>query len=351
MRISNKTRHLSIAVSMLLIVLLLPSCSDNTPKRKHAGGHLVQVATVSRTPMVSEHILSGSLEAKRTVEIYNQEEGLIVALLAYEGDAVAKDQVLVKLDARLISAELNKAKIAHRQAALDYKRLKKLRKKRLTTDDALTQAKTTLELTQAEESVLQTRYQFTQIKAPFAGVITHRLKDMGDVVPKYSHILTLADLSQLKVKVSVSELLLPEIQSTDQIHLRIDALGEKTYPAVVSRIYPTIDRTTRQGIIEITLNSPPRQAIPGQLVRVILQNQITPRLHIPLVAIRHNHDGSYVYKIVNNKAIQTKITTGIQIGKNIEALTGLQENDKVVTQGFLGLSNNKSVRIISDKAE
>ncbi len=351
MSISSKTRRLSIAISMLLIAPLLSSCSDDTPKRKQGGGHLVQATMVSNTPMVSEHTLSGSLEAKRTVEIYNQEEGLIVSLLAYEGDVVEKDQVLVKLDARLISAELNKAKIAHRQAALDYKRLKKLRKKRLTTDDALAQAKTTLELTQAEESVLQTRYQFTKVKAPFAGVITQRLKDTGDVVSKYSHILTLADLSQLKVKASVSELLLPEIQSSEKIELRIDALGAKTYPAILSRIYPTIDKATRQGIIEITLSAPPQQAIPGQLVRVILQRQITARLHIPLVAVKHNHDGSYVYKIVNNKAIQTKITTGIQLGKNIEVLTGLKENNKVVIQGFLSLSNNKPVKIISVKAE
>ncbi len=352
MTLSNKIRRLiAIVLSTLFITPLLSSCSDDTSKKRPARGQLVQVTPAVSTPMVSEHLLSGSLEAKHTVEIYNQEEGIIVSLLVYEGDAVEKDQVLAKLDARLISAELNKAKIAHRQAALDYKRLKKLRKKRLTTDDALAQAKTTLELTQAEESVLQTRYQFTQVKAPFTGIITQRLKDTGDVVSKYSHLLTLADLSQLKAKISISELLLPEIRHGQKVQLRIDALGAKTYPGVLSRLYPTIDKATRQGTIEVTLNTPPPQAIPGQLVQVILQRQITARLHIPLVAIKHNHDGSYVYKIINNKAIQTKVTTGVQLGENIEILTGLKENDKVVIQGFLGLSNNKPINIISDKVE
>ncbi len=349
MTISNKTRRLSTLTSMVLITTLLFSCSDDAPKRKHARGQLVEVTTVNLSPMVSKHALSGTLEAKHTVEIYNQEEGIIVSLFTHEGDVVEKDQLLAKLDARLISAELNKAKITHRQAALDYKRLKRLRKKRLTTDDALAQAKTTLELTQAEESVLQTRYQFTQVKAPFAGVITQRLKDVGDVVPKYSHILTLSDLSQLKAKVSVSEWLLPEIQQGQKVELRIDALGTKIYPAILTRVFPTIDKATRQGMIEITLDSPPQKAIPGQLIQVILENKMTARLHIPLIAVKHNHDGSYVYKIESNKARQIKITTGIQLGENIEVLTGLRENDKVVTQGFLGLSNNKSVNVSTRK--
>ncbi len=351
MTISNKTHRFSIITSMLFITVLLVSCSDDTPKRKQARSQLVQAITVSNAPMLTEHILSGSLEARHSVEIYNQEEGLIVSLLVYEGDVVEKDQLLVELDARLISAELNKAKIAHRQAALDYTRLKKLRKKRLTTDDALAQAKTSLELAQAEETVLQTRYQFTRLKAPFAGVITERLKDSGDVVQKYSHILSLSDISQLKVKLSISELLLPNIRSGQKVSVRIDALGNKAYPAILTRLYPTIDNATRQGTVEIRLNAPPQNTLPGQLVQVILPDKTTVKLHIPLVAVKHNNEGSYVYTIKNNKAIQTQIITGKQVGSQIEVLSGLKQNDKVITQGFLGLSNNKPIKIIPDKAE
>ena len=347
MTLTNKPRQLLIVINILFIVALLFSCSDDKPKRKHSRAQSVHVVSVSHSPMLATYTLSGTLEAEPTIEIYNQEEGLIVSLLVYEGDHVEKDQLLARLDATLISAELKKAKIAHRQAALDYKRLKKLRKKRLTTDDALTQAKTTLELTQAEESLLQIRYQYTQIKAPFSGVITQRLKNAGDVIAKYSHLLTLADLSQLKAKVSVSERLLPDIQRNHKVAVVINALGNKSYPASISRIYPEIDKKTRLGIIEVSLDTLPTKARPGQLVQVILENKTTARLHIPVAAIKHKHDGSYVFKIVNNKALQTKVTTGLLLGNDIEITSGLQENDQVVIQGFLGLSHNKPVNIIS----
>jgi len=339
---------------LLLVTLLLPlwllACSDSSaPKRKSGKAHLINVATVKNIPMKSQQLLSGTLEAKRTVQIFNQEEGLILSILAFQGDRVSKGSLLVELDSKLIRAETNKAIISHRQAALDLKRIQQLRKKRLTTEEALSNAQSTLDLALAEKTVLNTRLQHTKIVSPFDGVISQRLKEPGDVIAKFSHILTLADVSQLKARVYVSELLLPNIKLGTELKMRIDALGNTLFPATISRIYPTIDKTTRQGTIEITLNNPPALARPGQLCRIILSGQTTSRLHVPLKAVKHNVNGSYVYKVSDNKVELIQVTTGIQLGADIEIISGLTANDKVVTQGFLGLKPNKPVKIIKDK--
>ncbi|MBN4080621.1 efflux RND transporter periplasmic adaptor subunit [Beggiatoa alba] len=346
---NNKTTR--AILSTVLLPIFSISCSDpgTSAKKKQPRGHLVRVSTVINSAMHSQQILSGTLEAKRSVQIFNQEEGLILAITAYPGDVVDKDQVIIKLDAKLIRAERDKAEIAHRQAALDLKRLKQLRRKRLTTEEALTQAQTTLELARAEETLLKTRFQYTQIKAPFNGVISQRLKEPGDVVAKFSHILSLADTSKLKAKVPVSERLLPAIQAESQINIQIDALGSQTYPARISRIFPTIDNTTRQGTIEVLLDNPPAFAKPGQLCRITLKGQTTARLHIPLAALKYDFKGSYVFKIVKNKAVLTRITTGIQLANDIEVSQGLEENDQIVTHGFLGLSDNKTIKIVVDE--
>lgn len=343
-------KWLRTIILILIISINSLSCSDSSSQKRQPRGHLVKVASVINSPMQSEQILSGTLKAYRSVQIFNQEEGLIIGLPVYQGDVVEKGQLIIQLESALIQAEHNKAKTAHRQAVLDFKRLKKLRKKRLTTEEALTSAQTAVELTRAEQTVLAIRLQHTQIKAPFAGVISQRLKEPGDVVAKFSHILSIADTSQLKVQVNLSERLFGNIALGAKLKVLIDALGTQPYPASISRIYPTIDEITRQGTIEVTLDSLPPLAKPGQLARLILIRQATARLHIPLSAIKHNFNGSYVYKIVDNKAIETKITTGIQLGSDIEVLTGLIKNDKVVTQGFLGLSNQKPVAIINPLA-
>jgi len=344
------TKSFSSIKLLLLLSLFVVSCTDSDSKKtKSRQGHLVKIASVVNSPMASQQRLTGTLEAQHTVEIFNQEEGLILSISAYQGDLVKKDQVLIELDSELIRAENNKADIAYRKAALDLDRIQQLRKKRLTTDEALTSAQTILELTRAEKTVLNTRVQRTKIKATFDGVISQRLKEPGDVVAKFSHILTLEDISQLKAKVNISELLLPNIKLGTKINMRIDALGTETFPATISRIYPTIDDTTRQGTIEVTLDNPPPRAKPGQLCRIILNGQTTPRLHIPLVAVKHNFNGSYVYKIKGTKVAITKVTSGIQLGNDIEIIDGVVENDNVVTRGFLGLKDNKSVTIVTDE--
>jgi len=344
--IKNIFRYLLLSIT---VIAFLNACSDSSSNKKRQRQHLVNVTSVVSTPMQSQQILSGSLEAKRTVQIFNQEEGLILNIPVFQSDVVEKEQLLIELDSKLITAEHNKAKIAHRQAALDLKRLKQLRKKRLTTEEAVTSSHTTLELARAEETVLNTRLQNTRIKSPFKGIISQRLKESGDVVAKFSHILTLEDTSQLKAKVNISELLLPNIQLGSKISIRIDALGDKSYPASISRIYPTIDKLTRQGTIEVTLDSPPPTAKPGQLCRLIIDGQTTPRKNIPLSAVKHNFKGSYVYKVVKNKSVLTQITTGIQLGNNIEIINGLNDGDKVVVKGFLNLKDKKPVKIVNDK--
>lgn len=344
-----KTRRILLAYGCLSFAILLIGCSEDSNGHKRPRSQLVSVASVIHSPMSSVEVLPATLEANRRVDIFNQEDGLILDIKVFEGDIVQQGQLLVKLESRLVQAELQKAKISHRQAALELKRITKLRQRKLATEEALAQAQTKLELARAEESVLQTRFEYSLIKAPFNGTISQRLKEPGNIAAKYSHILTLVDTETLKAKVALSEFLLPSVRIGSPVTLQIDAVGATRYPAVISRIYPTIDKTTRQGTIEIRLENPPAQAKPGQLSRILLKLETTALLHAPLSAIKHNVNGSYVYKVIKNKAVLTQVTTGIQMGNRIQITSNLNAGDKLVTQGFLGLSNNSNVKIASNK--
>ena len=167
----------------------------------------------------------------------------------------------------------------------------------------------------------------------------------GNVIPLHSHILSLIDISSLKTKVYVSELLLPLIQQNDQVSIKIDALGDQVFNGHVIRTHPTIDANTRRGVIEVSLNPVPDGAVPGQLARVTLKTISKTRLMIPFNAVRHDNTGAYIYRVDNDKAKQTYIHTGIQNQQEIEILEGLKENDVVIINGFFGLKNNKPVVI------
>ena len=334
-----------------LLLLLLTGCDQTQQAASRTPTPTpVEVATVSRSPLIAHRILTGSLQAVTTVHIFNEEEGRIVELPFYEGDAIEQDAILARIDDRLIQAELNKAEATLKQAKVDVKRLDSLYRKKLASEDELARARTALELARAEVSLLQTRMAHTRIKAPFSGIISERLKETGDVVPVHSHILTLFDPAQIKIVIPVSELLLSNINIGDAVQIRIDALGEQQYPATVKRIFPTIDPQTRKGMMEMQFATIPAGARPGQLCRVTVNTQTTPRRNVPFAAIRHDSLGEFVYRIKPDNTVESvRVQTGILLGNQMEILEGIEVNERVVVKGFIGLRDGKKIVPVTTK--
>jgi membrane fusion protein (multidrug efflux system) len=336
---------------LLPLLLLLTACDQTkqaSPRQQSATP--VEVATVSRSPLVAHRILTGSLQAVSTVRIFNEEEGRIVNLPYYQGDRVEKDAILASIDDRLIQAELKKAEANLKQAKVDVKRINSLYRKKLASEDELARTQTTFETASAEVSLLKTRLGHTQIKAPFSGIISERLKETGDVVPVHSHILTIFDPAEIKITVPVSELLLSNINIGDTVEVRIDALGEEQFPATVKRIFPTIDPQTRKGHMEVQFATIPAGARPGQLCRVTVNTQTTPRRNVPFAAIRHDNQGEYVYRLTADKSVEAvRVQTGILLGNQMEILEGIEVNDRVVVKGFIGLRDGKKVTPVNIK--
>jgi len=294
--------------------------------------------------------VTGSLEASNTVEIYNEEQGRIIKMPVYPGDQVKKGDVIVELDNTIIKAELDKAVAAHKQAKLDYKRILKLKPRKLASEDEVARAATAVELTRAELALQQAKLNHTVIRAPFSGLISERFKEPGDIVSLHSHILTIYDPESLIAKINVSEIILQSIKVSQHVNLRIDALGDVLVSGTVIRIHPVINTSTRQGIIEIKIDNTPDGTYPGQLVRVKINGQTKPLPYLPLHTVRHDTRGEYVFRInKESKAEYTSIKTGIQLGEQIEIVSGLIKGDRVVSKGFLKLRNNTLVKIQSSQ--
>ena len=334
-------------LTIVAAIFILNACSEDATqaKKRPQTDHLVEIAPASIKHISVEKTLAGTLEALRSVQIYNQEEGLLATLPFYEGDVIEKDAILATLDDALIKADLNKAKAAFKQTKLDLKRLKNLSSRKLASDDEIAKAQTALDIAQAELNRQTTKMAHMTIKAPFGGIISKRMVEPGDVIPVYTHMLTLIDTNSLKAKIYISELLLPLIQQNDEVDIKIDALGDHKFTGKVIRTHPTIDPNTRRGIIEIELSPIPDGALPGQLCRVTLNTKAAPRLMIPFDAVRHDNDGAYIYVIDENKAKRVNVRTGLQNNEEIEILEGIHENTNVVTRGFFGLNNNKQVKV------
>ena len=323
---------------------------ETASQRKKRPAHAVEVIRVSRDAVRIKRTITGTLEVPRTVHIHSELSGRITELSFHEGESVKKGAVLARLDDDLFRASLAMKTASRKQAEVDLKRLQKLDINKLTTEDQLAKASTEVELAQADESYQQTLLSRTIIKAPFAGIISARLKEPGDIVSENDHILTLFDPRLMTAAVQVPEQLHSRISAKDSVKVRIDSLGDQSFNAKILRIHPVIDAQTRQGTVEIRLDPVPANARPGQLCRVTLETAETPRRLIPLNALQFDSQGSFVYRINDDsKAIRTAVTIGLQIGDSIEIIDGVNDGDEIVGKGFLGLKSGKTVHIVTPK--
>ena len=342
----RSTRFLLTGLLFIFGLGHLIGCSDTKKATNKEKPKAVEVIVVDRQPIKVTRIITGTLEAMQQVDIVNEEPGRIKQIHFYEGDSVEKDAVLLELDGSLIEAQLDKARASLNQAKLDLKRLKRLVPSSLASQDQLARAETATQQTQAEVRLLETRLNHTLIRAPFAGKISERFKEPGDVVPVNSHILSLINPHALKARLNVSGLLLNQLQKDAQVSLRIDALGDTRFPARILRVHPVLDPVSRQGVVEVQLDPVPAGAVPGQLCRLYLSTETTPLRTISLAALRHDVRGEYVFRVdQQNKSRYTRVKTGLQLNDRVEILEGLAVGDKVIVKGIIGLRDGNSISI------
>jgi membrane fusion protein (multidrug efflux system) len=332
--------------------LLLTACNeapDKSAKRKKPV-HLVETTQVLQESVGLTQIRTGTLTSRREVNIFNQEEGAITNMPFFEGDTVRKDDILVRLDDKILRANFTRAQATHRKAKLDLKRINNLYKKKLSSEEALTLSETDLAIAAADEEMIATRLGYTVIRAPISGIISQRLSEPGNIAERYTHLLTISDHTTLVTEVNVSELLVSHLQLDDEITMTIDALGNDVFNGHISRIHPNLDPLTRRGTVEISLNPVPSGARPGQLCRVKFSTRTAQRLMIPFRALRRDTEGEYVFRLDGKQALRNGVLSGLRIGEQIEVLQGLEAGQRVVIKGFLDLSDKKQVKDISPSA-
>lgn len=338
-------------VACLFSVLMLSACQpeDKAPAAsptQEQSVHLVNVAVVREEAVSTTVIRTGTLRARGVVRLHNQEDGQILSVPFFAGDRVKKNQLVVRLDDRLLKAELRKAEATRKQAEQNLDRIKRLSGKKLISENERLRAETALQVARAEQSLLETRLDYTQIRAPFDGVVTERMVEPGDAVPSYAPLLTIEDPASLFTEVTLSELLLPSLQKNDRVEVQIDALGDDRFGGRVERIHPNVDPKTRLGVIEVALDPVPAGAQAGQLSRVIIEGRPQERRLIPMTALRRDTQGQYVFRIdETSTARRTPIETGLFFSQQIEVISGLNDGDRIVTAGFLGLHDGMLVEL------
>lgn len=355
-----KCRDYLRLLGALLPTVLLTACGSE-PEGSNQAVKPVQTAAAPAKPMglpvkaepvrvgpvVDEVTAVGSLLAEESVVIRPEIDGRIVALDFREGEAVKRGQRLVTIDASEYQAQLAAVKAELNTEQQRYKRAEELYQQKFITKEALDVQAGAVDRLKARVQEVQVRVDKTIIRAPFSGIVGLREVSPGAYVKAGADIAILENVSSIKVDFRIPEVHLSKVGPDQPVELRVDAFPGERFQGRVYAIQPVVDEQTRTALMRARVTNKGFKLKPGMFVRVALTMSTRPdAITVPEEALWPQGKDNFVFKVVDGKAMLTKVELGNRRPGEVEITRGLAPGDVVVTEGQIKLRDGAPVMVM-----
>ncbi|WP_020649639.1 efflux RND transporter periplasmic adaptor subunit [Solimonas variicoloris] len=345
----------------------------------------VPVQVVSATPLpgsgggaASMLDASGYVVARRQATVSAKITGKLQELYIEEGQRVAEGEIMARLDdsnaqARLLQARAN---LAAARAAADnirpiYERNRRQAAEGFISTEALETSKASydaqqyaLHVAEANLTIAERDVADTVIRAPFAGVVTTKAAQPGEIVSPISAgggftrtgIGTLVDMDSLEVEVDVNENFINRVQGGKPAVVRLNAYPDWSIPAEVIAVIPTADRSKATVKVRVGFKDKDPRILPEMGARVSFLSEAppddpgTPRggLSLPAAAVQSGPESGtgIVYVLRDDHVERRAVKLGAALaGEQVTVLSGISAGERVAVGDFAKLQDGAQVRI------
>lgn len=309
----------------------------------------VEAVKAGKAAMRDVYVAYGVFAARQTVDIPSRASGQLTRILVEEGQQVAAGDQIAQIDDSLAQANLQNSQTLLGLSQAKYDRLAKLETSGITSLAALEEAKSTLLAAQSDLALRKSEVEFLKIRAPFAGRIASRPPTPGSYLQTGQVITRLIDVSSLEAEFSVPFDLAGGIAVGS--HFEVEAIGPTawTAQAVVSAVSPEVDPATRTVRLRGRVDNRGGTLRPGAIARIALVTGERPdAVTVPEGAVMPSLAGSYLFRIVDGKAVRTPVATGARSDGFVEIRSGLAFGDRVVTEGRQKLRDGAAVTVATE---
>lgn len=186
----------------------------------------------------------------------------------------------------------------------------------------------------------------TRLYSPVNGIVTKRQVQMGAaVVQTRNELMTLVSADTLYFEATAPETSLAQLQRGANAKVLLDAVPGKVFPGVLREIIPVAEGTNRSVRLRISFPKPP-QAVVGGFARAEIQGRSRLlAIAVPRTALVSDEGQMAVYKVVDGKAVRTKITAGDPggTGERVPVTEGLRSGDTIVVEGAASLVDGQAI--------
>jgi membrane fusion protein (multidrug efflux system) len=335
----------------LACTLAVVGCGGGgSEKRGKPPPPLVVAAAPVRHRFVDVIEAVGTARANEQVTIASPVTERLERVLFDDGMAVSKGQLLAVLSQGQEGAQLQGAVAVQTQANAQYQRVKSLVDRGFATRSQLDQQLAMADGARASAAEARAAIGDRMIRAPFAGYTSLRTISAGMVVTTGTPLVTISDLSRIKLDFTVPETRLQSLRVGQPITATAAAFPDAPFTGTITSIDPVIDPSSRAVLVRATLPNPGARIKPGMLMTVRVSSQERMGDAVPELAVTGRGDERFVYVVTpGKKAKQVSVKTGLRDDGMIE-VTGLPPRSTVIGEGVIKVSDGMAVRLQGDKA-
>jgi len=323
---------------------------------------------------------SGYLVARHQSVISSKIQGRLSGLYVEEGSYVKKEEVIARLEDADYRAAVAKAKadIEYAQANLvETERQARLQqglyKEKVVSQDALDAAnskvliaKAAIDQDKAALQMQQANLEFTEIRAPFDGVVVKKMAEVGESVAPIppgvnistssGAIVAIADMNSLEAEVDVNEANVGQLGPNFPADINVQAIPNHTYKGMLRQVIPTADRTKATVTVKVSILDKDRLIKPEMSCNVTFlepkkgdqRDPVVMRIvTAPKDAIVTRNGKQVVYVIENNKAHEVPVTIGNELKGGVIIKSGLAGTESLVNNPPQKVVDGSSVKIKS----
>jgi RND family efflux transporter MFP subunit len=349
---------MKLAAAGLAVAATLACGSSAGSSNAAAEAESVRVVNVEVSVVGTERFAdylhaTGEVEALHDVTLSAEEGGRVAALPVDKGDAVARGQVIVALDATVLTAQVAEARAAAELAREQFARQRQLWEvEKIGSEIAFLQAKANAETAAARLATLEARLERTQIRTPVAGVFDTKFVEEGEMALPGTPVARIVSTRQVKVTAGVPERDALAVGLGEPVQVTFDAMPGQEFSGRIGFVGARVDPDNRTVPIEVLLDNPVGRIKVGMVANVrVARARLADVVVVPQQVVLRTEDGYQAFVVVeeNGQAVARAraVTLGPSYGDRVVVRDGLALGERLVVVGQHQVNDGGPVRIVN----
>jgi len=326
------------------------SCGHSEHEKQEETKFVVTSPVKKDTVVFNEYVCQ--IRAVQHIEIRALEKGYLQNIYVDEGQFVKKGQLMFQIMPMVYQAELQKAEAEVRYTEIEYLNTKSLADSNIVSPNELALAEAKLNKTKADRALAQAHLGFTQIRAPFDGIMDRFHVRLGSLVDDGELLTTLSDNSKMWVYFNVPEAeyldYMTRVRSGKPLEVKLQMANNQLFQSkgIVETIEADFNNETGNIAFRATFANPMKLLRHGETGNILMPVVLKDAILIPQKATFEVLDRKYVY-IVDEKNVvhSTQITIGTELPHIYAVTEGIKDGDRILVEGLRKVRNNEEIHV------